>query len=97
MRSIRYVLFLGCLIPTRFPQFEYLARKTLAQLGIELVDAEGFTCCPDPVRFGAADRFTWLVDFVSHLYIYPFYCKSGITGTAYVSPKSKPGARRGWP
>lgn len=61
MSPIRYVLFLGCLIPTRFPQFEYLARKTLAQLGIELVDAEGFTCCPDPVRFGSADRFTWLV------------------------------------
>ncbi|MEA3471778.1 MAG: CoB--CoM heterodisulfide reductase iron-sulfur subunit B family protein [Thermodesulfobacteriota bacterium] len=57
---LRYALFLGCLIPARFPRFEYLARRLLPELGIELVDLEGFSCCPDPVRFRGADQFTWL-------------------------------------
>jgi|Deesub1362B_J571_1020462.scaffolds.fasta_scaffold02280_3 heterodisulfide reductase subunit B len=58
---LRYAFFLGCLIPTRFPQFEILAREVLPEVGIELVDVEGFACCPDPVRFRAADQFAWLV------------------------------------
>lgn len=58
---LRYAFFLGCLIPTRFPQFERLAREVLPEVGIELVDVEGFACCPDPVRFRAADQFAWLV------------------------------------
>jgi heterodisulfide reductase subunit B len=56
----RYALFLGCLIPARFPRFEYLARRLFPELGIELVDLEGFSCCPDPVRFRGADQYTWL-------------------------------------
>lgn len=59
-KKLRYALFLGCLIPARFPRFEYLARKLLPGLGIELVDLEGFSCCPDPVRFRGADQYTWL-------------------------------------
>jgi len=57
----RYAFFRGCLIPARFPRFEYLARTLFARLGIELVDIEGFSCCPDPVRFKGADQLTWLV------------------------------------
>jgi heterodisulfide reductase subunit B len=59
-KKLRYALFLGCLIPARFPRFEYLARRLFPELGIELVDLEGFSCCPDPVRFRGADQFTWL-------------------------------------
>ncbi len=58
--SHRYALFLGCLIPARFPRFEYLARQIFPSLGIELVDLEGFSCCPDPVRFRGADQLAWL-------------------------------------
>ncbi|MBW2675833.1 MAG: hypothetical protein JRD89_20910, partial [Deltaproteobacteria bacterium] len=29
--------------------------------GVELVDIEGFSCCPDPVRFKGADQLTWIV------------------------------------
>ncbi|MBW2636683.1 MAG: hypothetical protein JRC86_04015 [Deltaproteobacteria bacterium] len=39
----RYALFLGCLIPARFPRFEYLARRLFPELGIELVDLDGFS------------------------------------------------------
>jgi heterodisulfide reductase subunit B len=46
-----YALFLGCTIPARQPNYELSARKSLAKLGIELVDLAGFTCCcPPPVQ-----------------------------------------------
>jgi len=59
--SLRFAFFPGCLVPARFPQFEYLARQLFPELGIELVDVEGFSCCPDPVRVMGADQFSWLV------------------------------------
>ncbi len=46
-----YALFLGCTIPARQPNYELSARKSLAKLGIELVDLANFTCCcPPPVQ-----------------------------------------------
>lgn len=29
-------------------------------MGVELVDIEGFTCCPDPIYFKARDKMNWL-------------------------------------
>jgi heterodisulfide reductase subunit B len=46
-----YALFLGCTIPARQPHYEISARKSLAELGIELIDLAGMTCCgPAPVQ-----------------------------------------------
>jgi len=46
-----YALFLGCTIPARQPNYELSARKTLAKLGVELVDLDNFTCCcPPPIQ-----------------------------------------------
>lgn len=46
-----YALFLGCVIPARQPNYELSARKSLAKLGIELVDLANMTCCaPPPVQ-----------------------------------------------
>lgn len=46
-----YALFLGCTIPARQPNYELSARKSLAKLGIDLVDLANFTCCcPPPVQ-----------------------------------------------
>jgi heterodisulfide reductase subunit B len=56
---MRYVLFLGCFIPVRLPHLEAVARSVLPQLGVELADIEGFTCCPEPVGF-LTDRVTGL-------------------------------------
>jgi len=44
----KYALFLGCTIPARQPQYEVSARKSLAKLGIELVDLPNMTCCAPP-------------------------------------------------
>ncbi len=52
--------FRGCMIPTKQPHVEYVARLVLPCLGVQLVDVDGFTCCPDPVGVGAADPFTWV-------------------------------------
>jgi len=43
-----YALFLGCTIPARQPHYELSARKSLAKLGIELVDLDNMTCCAPP-------------------------------------------------
>jgi heterodisulfide reductase subunit B len=56
----RFAFFPGCLIPVRYPQMEAAIRKTLPKLGIEIVDLDGFTCCPDPIYFKSYDKAAWL-------------------------------------
>jgi CoB--CoM heterodisulfide reductase subunit B len=41
-----YALFLGCMIPARFPFMEKSVRMVLAELGVYTTDLEGTTCCP---------------------------------------------------
>ena len=56
----RYAFFPGCLIPMRHPAMEAAIRKTLGRLGIDIVDLEGTSCCPDPIYFKAKDKLSWL-------------------------------------
>ncbi|MCK4234939.1 CoB--CoM heterodisulfide reductase subunit B [candidate division WOR-3 bacterium] len=58
---MKVIPFWGCMIPLKYPQMELAIRKTMPNLGIELVDIEGFTCCPDPIYFKAKDMRKWLV------------------------------------
>ena len=55
-----FAFFWGCMIPTKQPHIEYVARLALPSLGAQLVDVDGFTCCPDPVGVGAADPLAWV-------------------------------------
>ncbi len=57
---MKVVPFWGCMMPLKYPQMELAIRKTLPSLGIELVDIDGFTCCPDPIYFKARDKMKWL-------------------------------------
>jgi heterodisulfide reductase subunit B len=57
---MKYTPFWGCMISIKYPQFEASVRKTVAKLGVELVDVEGFTCCPDPIYYQAKDKMEWL-------------------------------------
>jgi len=57
---MKYAFFLGCVIPTKYPQFEMVARKSLPKLGVELVDVEGFSCCPEPWNFKSYNIMVWL-------------------------------------
>lgn len=56
----RLAFFQGCMIPIKLPHLEYVARLVLPRLGAQLVDVDGFTCCPDPVGIGAVDPFAWV-------------------------------------
>jgi len=56
----RFAFFPGCLIPARHPAMEYAIRVTLPRLGIELVDLEEASCCPDPIYFKSKDKVAWM-------------------------------------
>ncbi len=58
--KLKYTPFFGCMITTKYPQFEASVRKTLPAFGVELVDVDGFSCCPDPIFFKAFDKEEWL-------------------------------------
>jgi heterodisulfide reductase subunit B len=49
-QPIRMGLFLGCVIPTEQYAYELSLRKIMPELGVELVDPEGFSCCGAPLR-----------------------------------------------
>jgi heterodisulfide reductase subunit B len=53
-------LFLGCLIPHRYPGIEKASRLVLDRLGIEWRELKGAACCPAPGIFRSFDRITWL-------------------------------------
>lgn len=58
--TLRIAFFPGCLIPVKYPQFEVAIRKTLPNIGVEIVDLEGLTCCPDPIYFKSTNKLDWL-------------------------------------
>ncbi|MGB3341412.1 MAG: CoB--CoM heterodisulfide reductase iron-sulfur subunit B family protein [bacterium] len=64
---MKVVPFWGCMMPLKYPQMELALRNTLPLLGIELVDIDGFTCCPDPIYFKARDKMKWLVTATRNL------------------------------
>ncbi|OAG26872.1 CoB--CoM heterodisulfide reductase iron-sulfur subunit B family protein [Thermodesulfatator autotrophicus] len=53
-------LFLGCNIPLKLPDIEQSFRKALPELGIDLVDLEGASCCPSWGTLPSFDLPTWL-------------------------------------
>ncbi len=59
MSDKKYTPFFGCMMTTKYPWFEAAVRKTLAVVGLEMVDVDGFTCCPDPIYFQARDKMEW--------------------------------------
>jgi len=57
---VKYVSFLGCMIPLRLPSIEIAAKKVFEKTGIEAVDLEGYSCCPEPVISRLIDQKAWL-------------------------------------
>ncbi|MFX0048422.1 MAG: CoB--CoM heterodisulfide reductase subunit B [Candidatus Hermodarchaeota archaeon] len=59
--DLKYALFLGCVIPNRYPFIERATRAVFEKFKIELVDMKGASCCPAPGVFRGFDIETWLV------------------------------------
>ena len=55
----RYSIYPGCLIPSRYPSIEIASRKVLADLGVELFELKGTTCCPNQMAIKSTDTHLW--------------------------------------
>lgn len=62
-----FTLFLGCIIPARFPFMEKSTRLVLAKLGCVLRDIEGATCCPTKSIIKPIGEMSWYVTAARNL------------------------------
>jgi heterodisulfide reductase subunit B len=59
MARPKFMHFLGCIIPHRYPSVEKAAKLVFEDLEMDLLDMPGASCCPAPGVFGSFDRVTW--------------------------------------
>ncbi|MFX0038867.1 MAG: CoB--CoM heterodisulfide reductase subunit B [Promethearchaeota archaeon] len=57
----KYSLFLGCVIPNRYPFIESATKKVFQKLGVDFIEMEGASCCPAPGVFRGFDVDSWLI------------------------------------
>ena len=55
-----YLLYSGCLIPTRLPFLERSSRFVLDKIGIEYEPFPEATCCVEPIGLRSLGYDTWL-------------------------------------
>jgi len=66
---VDYIFYPGCLISYRFPFIEKSTRLVAERFGIKLIEAEGFTCCPDPQGLQSYDEELWILTAARNLAI----------------------------
>ncbi|UYP45746.1 H(2):CoB-CoM heterodisulfide,ferredoxin reductase subunit B [Candidatus Lokiarchaeum ossiferum] len=59
-KELNYSLFLGCVIPNRYPMIERASRTLFDELNIKVDEMEGASCCPAPGVFRSVDKAMWL-------------------------------------
>src|SRR3990170_7631757 len=69
MMTTRYAHFWGCFIPGRLPHIEKATRMVMERLGLEAIDLEGFTCCPEKGLMKTRSHHEWLLAAARNLAI----------------------------
>ncbi|MCP4761967.1 MAG: CoB--CoM heterodisulfide reductase subunit B [archaeon] len=59
--DLKFSLFLGCVIPNRYPMIEKASRSVFKEMSIEILEMEGASCCPAPGVFRSVDKAIWLI------------------------------------
>jgi CoB--CoM heterodisulfide reductase subunit B len=62
-----YAYFWGCYVPGRLPHMEKATRMVFDALGVDAVDVEGLTCCPEKTMVRNASHRTWLLTAARNL------------------------------
>jgi len=57
---VSYLFFKGCTIPAKLPNVEKLTLEVLPEIGINLIESNEFTCCPDPIQLQGANQYFWM-------------------------------------
>ena len=62
-----YAYFWGCYIPGRLPHMERSTREVFDRLGVDAVDLDGLTCCPEKTMIRNMSQRTWLLTAARNL------------------------------
>ncbi|RMF98337.1 MAG: 4Fe-4S dicluster domain-containing protein [Candidatus Schekmanbacteria bacterium] len=60
-------IFWGCQIPARYPFIEKSLRRVFEELEIQIIDIDGFTCCPERALIGNMSEEVWYLTAARNL------------------------------
>ncbi len=75
-----YAYFWGCYVPGRLPHLEKSTRAVFDRLGVDVVDLDGLTCCPEKTMIRNMSYHDWLVTAARNLAV------AEEAGRAFVTP-----------